>query len=162
MRKYLLLKSKLILRHAWFSLNSSQIPYRLLLQFLQSSSSSGVFDEHAVTAFASPPFSKKSKLLDFINPHLRGNNTTIDKLSHADVKQQYAAFIAVADEEMYGRGLYIFNEKQFNAVRRLRPLARQILTAPASSAASERVFNMRPARSRLSRANVSRLLFEKL
>jgi len=49
---------------------------------------------------------KKAKLSDFINPRLRGNNTTIDKWSHADVKQQYAAFIAVADEEMYGRGLH--------------------------------------------------------
>jgi len=83
-------------------------------------------------------------------------------LSHADVKQQYAAFIAVADEEMYGRGLHIFNEKRFYALRRLKPLASQIFTAPASSAATERVFSMRPARSRLSRANISKLVFEKL
>jgi len=46
----------------------------------------------------------------------------------------------------------------------LRPLARQIFTAPASSAASERVFSkagqiMRPARLRLSGANVSKLVF---
>jgi len=41
---------------------------------------------------ALPPVSKKAKLCDFINPRLRGNNTTIDKLSHADVKQQYAAY----------------------------------------------------------------------
>jgi len=52
---------------------------------------------------------------------------------------------------MYGRGLHIFNEKRFYALRRLRPLARQIFTASASSAASERVCSMRPARSRLSR-----------
>jgi len=78
-----------------------------------SSTSSYVFDQHAVTALASPPLSKKAKLFDFINPRLRGNNTTIDKLSHADVKQQYAAFIALADEEMYGRGLHIFNVKRF-------------------------------------------------
>jgi len=86
----------------------------------------------------------------------------IDKFSHADVKQQHAAFIAVADEEMYGCGLHIFNEKQLYALMRLRPLARQIFAAPASSAASERVFSMRPARSRLSRANVSKLVIEKL
>jgi len=44
---------------------------------------------------------QKSKLFDFNNTRLRGNITTIDKLSHADVEQQYAAFIAVADEEMW-------------------------------------------------------------
>jgi len=73
-----------------------------------------VFDEHAVTTLASLPVSKKAKLFDFINPRLRGKNT-IDKLSHADVKQHYAAFIAVADEELCGRGLHIFNEEQFHA-----------------------------------------------
>ena len=126
-----------------------------------NSSSSSVVEEHAVTVLAAP-VSKKAKLFDFINPRLRENtSTTIDKLSHAHVKQQYGAFIAVADEEMYERGLQIFNDKQFYAPR---PLACQIFTAPASSAASERVFSkagliMRPTRSRLSRANVSKLVF---
>ena len=126
-----------------------------------NSSSSSVVEEHAVTVLAAP-VSKKAKLFDFINPRLRENtSTTIDKLSHAHVKQQDGAFIAVADEEMYERGLQIFNDKQFYA---LRHLARQIFTAPASSAASERVFSkagliMRPTRSRLSRVNVSKLVF---
>jgi len=122
-----LIQSKLV---SEIAPSSSAIP--------DSSSSSSVFDEHAVRALASPPVSKKAKLFDFINPRLRGINTTVDKLSHADVQQQYT-FIAVADEEMYGRGLHIFNEKRFYALRRLRPLARQICTAPASSAAGERV-----------------------
>jgi len=56
---------------------------------------------------------KKAKLFDFINPRFHGNNTTIDELS--------SAFIAVADEDMCGRGLQIFNEKRFYALRRLRP-----------------------------------------
>jgi len=74
-----------------------------------SSSSSSVLDEHE-HALASPPVSKEAKLFDFINPRLRGNNTTTDKLSHADVRQQYAAFIAVADEEMMGV-VYTFSTK---------------------------------------------------
>jgi len=70
-------------------------------------------------------------------------------------------FIAVAGEKMYGRGLQIFNDKRFYA---LRPSVRQTFTAPASSAASERVFSkagliMRPTHLRLSRANVSQLVF---
>ena len=126
-----------------------------------NSSSSSVVEEHVLAVAA--PVSKKATLFDFINPRLRDNisSATIDKLSHAHVKQQYGACMAVADEEMYERGLQIFNVKRFNAQR---PLARQNFTAPASSAASERVFSkagliMRPARSRLSRANVSKLVF---
>jgi len=49
----------------------------------------------------------------------------------------------------------------------MRPLARQIFTAQASSAASEPVFSkagliMRPARSQFNRANVSKLVFLEL
>jgi len=57
---------------------------RLLTQY-------SVVEEHAVTVFAAPVSSvQKAKLFDFINPRLRENtNTTIDKLSHANVKQQY-------------------------------------------------------------------------
>jgi len=46
--------------------------------------------------------SKTAKPFDFTNPRLRGNNTTIDELSRADVRQQYAAFIAEADWRCMG------------------------------------------------------------
>jgi len=133
------------------------------MQFNIMPRTSSVVEEHAVTVLAAP-VSKKAKLYDFVNPRLHENTSTmIDKLSDADVKQQYGAFIAVADE-MYGHGLLIFNDKRFYAPR---PLAHQIFTAPASSAASERVFSkagliMRPARSRLSRANVTHAGFPEL
>jgi len=82
MRKYLLLKSQARLIQSKLvsdtAQSSSAIP--------DSSTSSSVFDEHAVTALASPPVSKKAILFDFINHHLLENNTTIDILSHADVK----------------------------------------------------------------------------
>jgi len=72
MRKYLMLKSKLSLKHAWFSLLvSDTIVY--ICNSRSSSSSSSVF----FTALAAPPVSKKAKLFDFINPRLSGSNTIV-------------------------------------------------------------------------------------
>jgi hypothetical protein len=83
----------------------------------------------------------------------------ISNLSYADLKQQYA--VLAADAEISECSLEVLNEKRFCA---LRPLGRHIFTAPASSAASERVFSkagliMRPTRSRLSKVNLAKLVF---
>ena len=80
-------------------------------------------------------------------------------LTVKDVSQQFTLF--VSDNGIAGQGLQIFNDVRFNG---LRPLARKLFTAPASSAASERVFSragliMRPTRSRLSKADLSKLVF---
>lgn len=106
--------------------------------------------------------SNKEKLFKFMTARrasLQTCEATLDKLKCSDIKQQYTVF--VSDEYVSGRGLEIFNDARFSA---LRPLARRIFTAPASSAASERVFSragllMRPTRARLSRSNLSQLVF---
>ena len=80
------------------------------------------------------------------------------ELTPPDVEKQFALFSA---DEVGGQGISVFNEKRFRA---LRPLARTLFTAPASSAASERVFSnagliIRPNRSRLSMVMLSKLVF---
>jgi len=79
-------------------------------------------------------------------------------ITSADVDQQFALF---SSGDIGGQGITVFSEKRYRA---LRPLARTLFTAPASSAASERVFSnagqiIRPARSRLSIATLSKLVF---
>ena len=81
-------------------------------------------------------------------------------LTVKDVSQQFTLF--VSDNGIAGQGLQIFNDVRFNGLRPL--IARKLFTAPASSAASERVFSragllMRPTLSRLSKANLSKLVF---
>jgi len=80
------------------------------------------------------------------------------QLTIADVEKQFALFSAA---DIGGRGISVFNEKLFSA---LRPLTRTLFTAQASSAASERAFSnadliLRPNRSRLSMAMLSKLVF---
>ena len=80
-------------------------------------------------------------------------------VTFADIKQQYSLYLS--DEEVSGRGLDVPNDKRFSA---LRPLGRKIFNVSASSAASEWVFSragliMHPTRSRLSKANLSKLVF---
>jgi len=57
------------------------------------------------------------------------------QLTIADVENQFALFSA---EDDGGQRISVFNEKQFSA---LRPLARTLFTAPASSAAGESAFS---------------------
>ena len=109
-----------------------------------------------------PPVSKRAKLFSFMS---RQSNVTSKgaaanvSLTVKDISQQFTLF--ASDKGIAGQGLQIFNDLRFNG---LRPLARKLFTAPASSAASERVFSragliMRPTRSRLSKANLSKLAF---
>jgi len=100
----------------------------------------------------------QAKFFDFVSS-LRSTSvpSTTEQLTFADIKQQYTLYLS----EVSGRGLDVLNERRFCA---LRPLARKIFTVPASSAASERVFNragliMCSTRSRLSKANLSKLVF---
>ena len=84
---------------------------------------------------------------------------SVETLTLDDIKQQLALF--TADDGVVGQELSILNEDRFSA---LKPLARRVFTACASSAASERVFSragliMRPNRSRLSKANLAKLVF---
>jgi hypothetical protein len=72
---------------------------------------------------------------------------------------QYDLF--TADAAVASCGLGVFNDARFSG---LRPLARKLFTAPASSAASERVFSkagiiMGPTRSRLSKETLCKLVF---
>jgi hypothetical protein len=148
-----------IVEQAWFK------------NFMQSSSA--FIDLHSVSASGvtmdttahqtAPPISKRAKLFSFMSsqtrlptlPSTRGTKN----LTLKDISQQLTLF--TSDNGIAGGGLQIFNDMRFSG---LRPLARKLFTAPASSAASERVFSraglvMRPTRSRLSEANLSKLVF---
>lgn len=130
----------------------------------QAMASSSSVDAPTVSSGSSdvPPLSKKAKLFSFMASSTRPSsqaNLQLEQLTSADIKEQYTVF--ASDNDASGRGLHVFNEQRFSA---LRPLARKIFTAPASSAASERVFSkagliMRPTRARLSKSNLSKLVF---
>ena len=79
---------------------------------------------------AHPP-SKRIKLFYFMAAQTRTTTvaTPHAPLTAADVDKQYALFTSDSD---ITRGLNIFNDKRFRA---LRPLARKLFTVPASSAA---------------------------
>jgi hAT family C-terminal dimerisation region len=125
----------------------------------QSESASIVIKE---TSSVAPPVSKRAKLFSFMLPNnnIQSTNAATNvNLTVKDISQQFTLF--VSDNGIAGQGLQVFNDKRFNG---LRPLVRKLFTAPASSAASERVFSkagliMRPTRSRLSKANLSKLVF---
>jgi hypothetical protein len=114
------------------------------------------------TSSVAPPVSKRAKFFSFMSPqsHIPSTGAAANlNLTVKDISQQFTLF--VSDNGIAGQGLQIFNDVRFNG---LRPLARKLFTAPASSAASERVFSragliMRPTRSRLSKANLSKLVF---
>jgi hypothetical protein len=115
------------------------------------------------TSPVAPPVSKRAKLFYFLSRPSNVSSSTgaaaNTSLIVKDIGQQFTLF--ASDKSIAGQGLQVFNDDRFNG---LRPLARKLFTAPASSAASERVFSragliMRPTRSRLSKANLSKLVF---
>ena len=116
------------------------------------------------TSTVAPPVSKRAKFFSFMSPqsHIPSTGAAANlNLTVKDVSQQFTLF--VSDNGIAGQGLQIFNEVRFNGLRPLS-LARKLFTAPARSAASERVFSragliMRPTRSRLSKADLSKLVF---
>lgn len=104
--------------------------------------------------------SKRAKLFNFISVSAAQTQTVKKEPSVDDIKQQVAVFtstpVVCAEQK-----LETFLDERYNS---LLPLAKMIFTAPVSSAASERVFSragiiMRPMRSRLSKMNLSKLVF---
>lgn len=77
------------------------------------------------------------------------------------MKHQLLLYLSDDEMSVCGKGLAVLNERKYIG---LRPLARQLFCAPASSAASERLFSragliVRPNRAKLSMMNVSKLAF---
>ena len=103
------------------------------------------------TSTVAPPVSKRAKFFSFMSPqsHIPSTGAAANlNLTVKDISQQFTLF--VSDNGIAGQGLQIFNDVRFNGLRPL--IARKLFTAPASSAASERVFSragliMRPTRS---------------
>jgi hAT family C-terminal dimerisation region len=104
--------------------------------------------------------SKKLKLFSFMSAH--NATKSIDTISQqTDVMSVMNKFQAFVCSDLVE--LTVFNDPSFTI---LRPIALQMFSAPCSSAASERVFSqagliMRPTRSRLSKAMLSKLVFLK-
>ena len=93
------------------------------------------------TSTVAPPVSKRAKFFSFMSPqsHIPSTGAAANlNLTVKDISQQFTLF--VSDNGIAGQGLQIFNEVRFNGLRPLS-LARKLFTAPASSAASERVFS---------------------
>lgn len=130
----------------------------------QPSSTSTVPSTSAAETEASidPPsalLSKRAKLFNFMSASRALSQRVKTAPSVDDIQPQYAALFSTS--VVCGQSLEVFLDPRFNS---LLPLARAIFTAPVSSAASERVFSraglvMRPTRSRLSKANLSKLVF---
>lgn len=123
------------------------------------SSAQAVASPSNIESQCTPTVSKRAKLFTFMSSSAPSSSSQSPKqITSADVDQQFALF---SSDDVGGQGIGVFNEKRFRA---LRPLARTLFTAPASSAASERAFSnagliIRPNRSRLSMAMLSKLVF---
>ena len=116
------------------------------------------------------PLTKKAKFFDFMAARRPGPpglvSATASQVSQERQpcpnlhKQFYDLHHSDADSAC---GLAVFNNHKLNG---LRPLAQRLFCAPASSAASERLFSqagliMRPTRNRLSKNRLSQLVFLK-
>lgn len=113
------------------------------------------------------PLTKKAKFFDFMSTRgspasgsAAASQHNLDERQPNLNKQFYDLHHCDADA---ASGLTIFNDRKLLG---LRPLAQRLFSAPASSAASERVFSqagliMRPIRSRLSKDRLSQLVFLK-
>jgi len=124
-----------------------------------STSASSAAETEASTDPPSALLSKRAKLFNFMSASGAQSQTLKTAPSVDDIKPQYALFSSTS--VVCGHSLEVFLDPRFNS---LLPLARAIFTPPVSSAASERVFSraglvMRPTRSRLSKANLSKLVF---
>ena len=153
------LESVQLRSHLKPSSSATSTPVPLSDEPIPATSSSDNMSSVAEECAPAPPLSKKAKLFNFMLSGSTSVQATPKRLTFADIQQQYALYSS--DEEVSGRGLQVLNDKRFGA---LRPLGWQIFTAPASSAASESVFSragliMHPTRSRLSKANLSTLVF---
>jgi hypothetical protein len=125
--------------------------------------------EALIDSATEPPSTKKTKFFDFMTA--RGNLTAWSKSGSASQqttemqsnlnKQFYDLHHSVADA---ASGLAIFNEPKLFG---LRPLAQRLFSAPAGSAAIERVFFsqagliMKPMRNRLAKDRLALLVFLK-
>lgn len=115
--------------------------------------------ESTTGSVPTPQPSKRAKLFSFMKSSDPRTAATPVQLTAEDVKHQLLLFLS--DEEVSGKGLAVLNERKYIG---LKPLARQLFCAPASSAASERLFSragliVRPNRAKLSKMNVSKLAF---